>query len=367
MHIVVIGAGYTGLAAAKLAARWTDADVTLINERDRFVERVRLHQLAAGQTLRDLPIRDLLAGTRVRLVVDRVTAVEPSARTIILRDGAPVGYDRLVYALGSEADLESVPGVTEHAYPLAGVEQAQRLRQRLAEAQVVAVVGGGLTGIEAAAELAESLPRLRVHLVTGGELGDTLSRRGRNHLARTFTRLGVQVHEQAKVISVDQSGLELAGGDRVEADTVVWTAGFRVPNLAREAGFAVDHNGRLVVDETLRSVSHPEVSGIGDAAAVRRPGGQELRMACATGLPAAQQGVRALADRLADREPRPMRFRYLNQCISLGRKEALVQFTRADDSPREAILTGRLAARYKESIVRGTIVFEKHPTIPTTL
>ncbi|MEV0680419.1 FAD-dependent oxidoreductase [Actinosynnema sp. NPDC050436] len=362
-HIVVIGAGYAGLAAAKLAARWTDADVTLVNERDRFVERVRLHQLAAGQALRHLPLADLLAGTRVRLVVGRVTAVDPQAREVRLADRA-LTYDRLVYALGSHADLDSVPGVRAHAHTVATADEAERLRADLAGAEVVAVAGGGLTGIEAAAELAESLPHLRVALVTGGGLGEALSPKARRYLRATFDRLGVGVREHARVTSVDAEGLALADGTRVAADTVVWTAGFRVPELARDAGFAVDGTGRMVVDQTLTSVSHPEVLGIGDAAAIRRPDGLELRMACATGLPTTQRAVRALADRLRGQEPEPFRFSYVNQCVSLGRRHGLIQFVRGDDSPRDAVLTGRLAARYKEAVVRATVLFERHPRLP---
>ncbi|MBB5955491.1 NADH dehydrogenase FAD-containing subunit [Saccharothrix tamanrassetensis] len=362
-RIVVIGAGYAGLAAAKLAAKWTDAEVTLVNARDRFVERVRLHQLAAGQVLRDLPLADLLRGTGVDLVVDRVTAIDPQTRKITLTDGT-LGYDRLVYAVGSHADLDSVPGVREHAHTVATREDAERLRTDLAQARTVAVVGGGLTGVEAAAELAESHPELTVVLVTGGVPGAALSEKARRYLHRTFARLGVEVRENAHVTSVDAEGLRLADGGRVPADTVVWTAGFRVPELAREAGFAVDHNGRVVVDQTLTSVSHPEVLAIGDAAAIRRPDGLELRMACATGLPTAQRAVRALADRMRGLEPKPFRFSYINQCISLGRRHGLIQFVRGDDSPREAVLTGRLAARYKEAVVRGTILFERHPTLP---
>jgi NADH dehydrogenase FAD-containing subunit len=388
-RIVVVGAGYAGLAAAKLAARWTGAEVTLVNAGGRFVERVRLHQLAAGQPLRDLPLAGLLRGTGVRLVVDRVTGIDAATRTVRL-GGRELGYDRLVYAAGSQADLDSVPGAARYAYPLASYPEASRLRAHLADSGdggTVAVVGGGLTGIEAAAELAETLPRLKVRLVTGGVLGEALSLRGRRYLWRTFERLGVDVRECARVAEVRADGLLLAGGgdsapgdsprgdrvpgtgagsDHVAAATVVWTAGFRVSDLARRAGLAVDGAGRMIVDQTLRSVSHPEVSGVGDAAAIRRADGLELRMACATGLPSAQQAVRAMAAELAGREPRPLRYRYLNQCISLGRRDGLVQFVHADDTPREAVLTGRLAALYKEAIVRGTVLFERHPTLPAS-
>jgi NADH dehydrogenase FAD-containing subunit len=149
----------------------------------------------------------------------------------------------------------------------------------------------------------------------------------------------------------------------VSADTVVWAAGFCVPDLARDAGFAVDERGRMVVDPALRSVSHPEVYAIGDAAVMRRQDGQELRMACATGLPAARHAARAVRDGLGGRAPNPFRFRYVNQCISLGRRNALVQYVRADDSPVEFVLTGRLAALYKEVIVRGALTAQRHPAL----
>ncbi|GAA3866294.1 FAD-dependent oxidoreductase [Saccharothrix violaceirubra] len=363
-HIVVVGGGYTGLAAAKLLARWTEAEVTLVNDRDRFVERVRLHEFAAGRTPHDLPLTGLLDGTGVRLVVDRVTRIDADTREITLETGR-LHYDRLVYALGSRADLDSVPGAREHAFTVATREEAERLRVNLTTARSVVVIGGGLTGIEAAAELAEAHPHLAVTLATGGVFGGALSAKGRRHLRRVFDRLGVTVVDDARVTEVRADGVVLADRE-ITADTVVWTAGFRVPDLAREAGFEVDGRGRLVVDGTLSSVSHPEVIGVGDAAAVHRPDGLELRMACATGLPTTQYAIRTVAARLSGRVSKPLRFGYALQCVSLGRRDGLIQFVRGDDSPRELVLTGRLAARVKEAVVRGTVLFERHPTIPTS-
>lgn len=353
-HIVVLGAGYTGLTAAKLLATRTGATVTLVNDRDRFVERMRNHQLAAGQRLRGLPLRDLLGGTGVRLVVDRVARIDPEERRVELASGAePVGYDLLVYALGSQADLDAVPGAAEHATSIAEAERAARLRERMRTASTLAVVGGGLTGIEAATELAETYPDRTVRLVTTGTLGPALSERGQAHLYRAFDRLGIHLHEHAHVAEVAADGLLLESGVRIGADAVVWTTGFRVPQLAREAGLAVGDNGRMLVDTTMRSVSHPEVYGIGDAAAARRPDGRELRMGCGPGGLAGACAVRAIGDRLAGRTPRQLRVEFDGQCISLGRKDGLVQFTGSDDSPRRPLLTGRVAAAVKEAIVRG--------------
>ncbi|HVK25308.1 MAG TPA: FAD-dependent oxidoreductase [Actinokineospora sp.] len=363
-HIVVLGAGYSGLVAAKLAAR-KDTTVTLVNARDRFIERVRLHQLGAGQPLRDRPLADLIDGTGITLVVDRVTAIDPEAKTVHLTNGT-LPYDTLIYALGSQADLDTVPGTREHAFTVADADQATRLRERITSSGTVAVVGGGLTGIEAAAEIAETYPDAKVRLVTAGALGESLSEKARTYLRRAFDRLGVEVRDEVRVAEVRADGLVLDDGEHVGADTVVWTTGFRVSPLARAAGVAVDRRGRMVVDDTLRSVSHPDIYGIGDAAAAHLPDGDELRMACATSIPVAQQAVRAIMDRLAGREPKPLRFRYLGRCVSLGRRDALLQFVRRDDTVVEKVLTGRVAAFVKEQVVRSTVLAQRHPWIPGT-
>ncbi|MFW5418228.1 FAD-dependent oxidoreductase [Nocardiopsis sp. CNT-189] len=367
-QIVVLGAGYAGLPAAKLAARRTGARVTLVNASDRFVERVRLHQLGSGQELRDRPLKELLSGTGVRLVVDRAERIDAESRTVHLAASPePLRYDILIYAPGSGPDLASVPGAAEHAHGVTTREQAERLLKRLPESRSVAVVGGGLTGIEAAAEIAESHPGLEVRLITAERLGAALSRIGTAHLRRTFARLGVSVVERAPVAEVRADGPVLAGGDRVAADTVVWTTGFSVPDLARRAGVETAGDGRIAVDATMRSLSHPEVYAVGDAAALVSGDGKRLRMSCATGIPSGQHAVRSIAARESGRPARPLRFAYLQQCISLGREDGLIQFVRPDDSPRERILTGRAAVLYKEAIVRGAAYTMRRPGIPASL
>ncbi|MEU8404959.1 FAD-dependent oxidoreductase [Micromonospora sp. NPDC048842] len=365
-RLVVLGAGYAGLGAARRAARRlrrTDVEVTLINATDRFVERIRLHQLAAGQTLRDRPLRTMLDGADVKLVVARVTAIDVDASTVRM-DAEPytVGFDTLVYALGSGADVGSVPGVRQHAFTIAEAAQAQRLRSHLLGASagdVVAVVGGGLTGIETATELAEAYPGLRIELVTSDDLGGWLSPPARRHLGRAFDRMGIGVRQGVRVEMVSAAGLRLDDGRDLDAEVVVWTAGFRVSALADRAGLAVDGRGRMIVDETCRSVSHPQVYGIGDAAAAPAFGG-ETRMSCQTGLPMGLYAADAIAAVLNGRTPTPLRIRYVWQNISLGRRDGITQFTRADDSPIGAVLTGRSAIGFKEAISRSTVYRLRH-------
>ncbi|GAA4774043.1 hypothetical protein GCM10023200_03160 [Actinomycetospora chlora] len=155
-EIVVIGGGYAGVMAANRLTGRADAVVTLINPRPRFVERIRRHQHLTGSHDAAVDFRTLLARP-VRLTVDTVTAIDRADRRLTLASGATVRYDHLVYAVGSGSAAPTAPGAAEHAYPLAELDQVERLRPVLDAAPPsgpLTVVGAGPTGIEVAAELA---------------------------------------------------------------------------------------------------------------------------------------------------------------------------------------------------------------------
>jgi len=371
-RIVVLGAGYTGaVAAGRLAKRLhrDDVTLTLVNPEADFVERVRLHQVAAGQDLAPRPFDRVFAGTGVELKLARVAAVDVDRKAVTV-DGAAgreeLAYDSLVYALGSGWNHGGVPGVAEHAHEVSSRPGALRLRERLAALEAgrpVVVVGGGLTGLEAATEIAEARPDLDVALVARGAFGDWLSEKGRGHLWKVARRLGVTVHEHAAVAAVGADRVTTAAGDDIPADVTVWTTGFAVHPLAEATGLELAADGRIAVDATMRSVSHPDVYAVGDAAMALGPGDKPLRMSCASGVPMAWQAADALAARLTGAEVPRVGIRYAQQCVSLGRGEALIQFVTADDRAKEKALTGRFAARYKEFICKAAAWGVAHPTL----
>ncbi|RAO09399.1 NAD(P)/FAD-dependent oxidoreductase [Micromonospora noduli] len=353
-RVLILGAGYAGMAAAtQLAARTRRADVqvTVVNAQERFTERLRLHMTATGQRLADLDISELLAGTGAQFVRGWVTAVDAHAKTVRVDDSRVLRYDTLVYALGSVTDTAAVPGVEEHAYSLDGPSGATTLADRLARlgAGTVVVVGSGLTGIEAAAEIAERHPEVGVTLVGQQDPGASMNPKARAYLRGALTRLGVQMVTGAAVTRVRPDAVELAGAETVAADIVLWTGGTRVAPLAAAAGLTVDERGRVVTDSALRSVSHPEVYAIGDAAAIRQGYGV-LHGTCQSGMPTGVHAAVSIARALRGRQPRPFRFGYYHTPVSLGRNDAVVQFTRPDDSPRRGCLTGRMAVWYKETV-----------------
>lgn len=372
-RIIVLGAGYAGaIAAGRLARRLHRDDValTLVNAEPDFVERVRMHQLAVGQDLKARPLDEMLAGTGVALRVAKVTGVDADRRTVTVADAdggsGELEYDTLVYALGSGWNDQGVPGVAEHAHEIASRAGALRLRERLAgldAGQHVLVVGGGLTGVEAATEIAEARPDLAVALATRGGLGDWLSARGRGHLQKVFGELRITVHEDTDVTGVGADRVTTADGGVLPAAVTVWTTGFAVHPIARTTTLRTTDTGRIMVDATMRSLSHPDVYAVGDAALVEGPGGKPLRMSCASGVPTAWQAADAIAARLTGGRVPNIPIRYFNQCVSLGRREGLIQYVTADDRSVGAALTGRIAALYKEVICKGAAWGVAHPVL----
>ncbi|WP_245721548.1 NAD(P)/FAD-dependent oxidoreductase [Nocardia crassostreae] len=273
-RIVVLGAGYAGAYSAGYLARQLHADdfeITVVNAEADFVERLRLHQLAAGHELPHRPLAEVFAGTDIRLRLARVTGVDADRRTVTIADDEGVDrleYDTLLYALGSTVADQGVPGVAEHAFHGAARPSALRLRARLDELGEngrVLVVGGNLTAIEAATEIAEARPGLRVSLATRGELGGWLGPKARRHLQRAIERFGITVHEHTEIERVGEAGAFAADGAFFASDATVWTAGFAVHPIAAASGLAVEPNGQITVDRQLRSISHPDVYVAGDS------------------------------------------------------------------------------------------------------
>jgi NADH dehydrogenase len=352
-QVVVVGGGYAGTLAANHLRRRTDVDVTLINSRPVFVERIRLHQLVADTGAATADYGTLLADG-IRLVVDAVERIETADRRVLLESGAELDYDYLIYAVGSTGAVPSgVPGAAEFAHSVADLESAQRLRYALTDlplAAPITVVGGGLTGIETASELAE---RGRpVTLVCGGILGPSLSARGRRSVAKRLRNLGVNVLESVAAGEVRWDAVVLSDGAVLPSAATVWTAGFAVPDLAARSGLRTDAVGRLLTDETLTSIDDERIVAAGDSAA---PSGEPLRMSCQAAGPLGAQAANTVLSRIAGRTPAVLNQAFVGQCISLGRTHGTIQLARTDDTPVNMIVGGRSAASIKEAICRGTL------------
>lgn len=356
--IVVLGGGYAGVLAANRLAR-DGQNATLVNASDRFCERIRLHQLGAGQALARIPITELLGANAARWQLGWVDEIDLASRRLHLRGGVSLAFDTLVLATGSEGDRADVPGAVEHAWGIAELHDATRLAEEiagLAEGRArLLVVGGGLTGIELAIELASAHPGLQVLLASAGDPARSFSAGAQRHLRRKLATLRVEVIANVRVTELSADHARLAGGGRIPFEACVWAGSVRALSEGREAGLQVDESGRALLDDRLRSRSHPFVSVVGDAGIVFKTAERASAASCQLAM---SMGA-YVADRLS-REARgltvePFRFRAPIRCVSLGRNDGIVQGLRADESPARLAVVGHLAAKIKEGICNMTV------------
>jgi NADH:ubiquinone reductase (H+-translocating) len=347
MKVVVVGAGYAGtIAANRLSKKVPEAEITVINPRAEFVERVRLHEQIAGTGTAATPLTAMLRdGITVRL--GSVEKIGDGGVTFV--DGEACDFDYVILAVGST--VTPLPG-TVAVGTWEGAEQARTKLAEIPAGGVVTVVGGGPTGIETASEVAFARPDLRVRLV-GQTIGASLSDGARQRVRSGLDRLNVEVVQDS--VAVLDAGRGEGGGDtvglrsgrRLDSGLTMWAIIGTVPDLAARSGLEVDADGRAVVDDLLRSVTDRRIFVVGDCAAV--PG---ARAACATATPQGAHAADTLARMIKGREPKPYSMGYTGQALSLGRRDGLVQASRRDDTVRRLYIAGRGAAMVKERVCR---------------
>lgn len=333
--VLVVGAGYAGVAAANRIAAG-GAAVTVVDPREEFVERVRLHRLAAGTGAATVPLREVLH-RRVHTRAARVTRIGDGTAT--LDDGDVLRFDRLVYAVGSGAGT-----APDGALRVDTLENARRVHDATAalpDGAVLAVVGAGLTGLETATELAAARPGLRVRLLSAGPVAAELPVRSRDRVRARLASLGVEVGE----------GVTVTDPAALGAGLVVWTTTPAVPGLARDSGLPVDDDGRLRTDATLTCTGDARIVGAGDAVAAPPEVGL-VRASCQAALPLGVAAARTVLAGLRGRPAPAASVSYAAQCLALGPDAALIQLVDRHDVPRPVALGGGAAAVVKEQVCR---------------
>jgi NADH dehydrogenase FAD-containing subunit len=360
-RVLILGGGYAGLLAAARITRSSRARVTLVDQRARFTQRIRLHELLAGAAPPGISYEPALARRGAAFVQARVERIDPARQEVIVagasRRSKRLGYDLLLIALGSVTAAGS-PGVVTHALrlndPAALAAASIQLRDLAARNGRVLVVGDGLTAIETAAELAAQRPGLRVTIAAHRPVGKDYNPAAASHLVTSLGGLGIDIVEGVSVTALEAGVAWLADGRRLEYDACVWAGGFAAPPLLAEAGLPVDAVGRALVTPRLQVHDHPAIFVAGDSAAAG-DGSQTIRMGCVSAQPMGAHAGANLAAIVAGNQPEPFRFGFFIRCVSLGRHDGLVQFVDAQDRPTERVLTGRAAALVKELVCRMTL------------
>ncbi len=363
-RVVVLGAGYAGLlAVVRLAGktRRQNVEITLVNASDHFVERPRLHQFATNQQIVPRPLSNTLEGTGITFAQGWVSKIDTARHEVTVETGSytrRIGYDKMIYALGSTNDRESVPGVRDYAYALtpAGPRSAAGLREILPRLNAaggrVLVGGGGATGIEAAAEFAESYPNLHLQLATRGAFGMFLNEKIAAYMRQSLQRLGVTVIDHTTITEVREGEALTATGGTIPFDLCLWTGGFVAPTVARESGLSVNEKGQVLIDPFMRSISHPDIYAVGDAAHPVQEPGVPVRMSAYASCIMGAHGADCLAAEILHKTPQPFSFAYLGQAVALGRHDAIGLNNYPDDKPNEPYFTRRLGYEGREFFVR---------------
>jgi len=366
-HIVIIGCGFGGLAAARELAG-ADLRVTLIDRSNHHLFQPLLYQVAtAGLSAPAIaaPIRHILAGQRnLTTLMACVADIDARRRCVRLEDGVEIGYDYLIVAAGSTHSYFGHDDWARHAPPLKTLEDAFEIRKRTlmaferAERETdearraawltFAVIGAGATGVEMAGTLAEigrhtlrgefrhiDSRQARVVLLEGSErvlppYPPDLSAKAEAQLRR----LGVEVRTGCRVSAIDADGIRFAGPDGDEwlpTRTVVWSAGVAASPLgqalARHGGARLDRGGRVQVQQDLSLAASPEVFVIGDLAAVSSEGQPVPGVS-----PAAKQmgrtAARNILRSLKGQPGLPFRYRDYGSLATIGRKAAVAMVGR---------------------------------------
>jgi len=326
--VVIAGAGYAGLAAARSLAHEKNVRVVLINKHAYHLLQFQLHEAAVDKIDVDtltLPMTGVLP-REVEFVKAQITGFDFKTRSV-RTDHGDFHYDRLIIALGSQPATFNIPGLSEHALMLKSAANARSIRGQL-EATLTAltsatrltpypiVIGGaGITGVELATELAEGLSEMeRQYGLKRGAIEVVLveaaatvlpgfDRKTIDEAARVLRKINVDVRTSTAIerVEADRVWVKPIGSDRSEAiatATVIWTGGVRANALVLNSGLTLGERGAALVDEYLRSINYPEVSVIGDNAVVRDPRDGKVALPC--GQLAAQQGEYAAEQIIAD-------------------------------------------------------------------
>jgi len=357
--VVIIGAGFAGLNAAK-ELKGTPVEVTIIDRRNFHLFQPLLYQVAAAAlNPSDIayPIRSIFRrqSNITGILLAEVTGIDLDRRVVRLDDNSEVAYEYLIVAAGATHSYFGRDEWAQVAPGLKTIEDALHIRGRILAAFEAAerdpesaerlltfvVVGGGPTGVELAGALIEiavhSMERefhaidpgsARVILVEGTDRILPVYPEGLSESARLqLESLGVEVRTGALVELVDSSGVILVGGERIEAANVLWAAGVMASTLGVGLETETDRSGRVVVGEDLTLPGHPEVFVVGDLAVV--PGVPGVAPAA---MQMGRHAARAIKSDIAGESRSGFRYRNKGSLATIGRARGVAHFPRLDFS-----------------------------------
>ncbi|MEZ6874929.1 NAD(P)/FAD-dependent oxidoreductase [Enterobacter sp. KBR-315C3_2022] len=343
-QILIVGSGFSGMWAAVSAARLSAlegnnglkiavlAPAPELRVRPRFYEE-KVSTLVA-------PLGGLFDELGIEFIAGSAESIDVNAKTVTWLDASGgksvVSYERLVLATGSQARRPPIAGLAEHAFDIDQLESAQAFEAHLdslaahpvsAQRNTVVVCGGGFTGIELATELPARLrarfgadTQTKVIVVErGAVIGGRYSEALRKTIEDASRELGVEWRLNSEIEAIDEGGVTLKNGERIASSTVVWTAGVEANALSQQISDDRDSQGRLIVNENLQVVQHPDVYATGDMAHAKTDDvGNTALMTCQHAIQLGKFAGHNAAASLLGAEPYPYRQVNYVTCLDLG-------------------------------------------------
>jgi NADH dehydrogenase len=356
-RVVVIGAGFGGLEAARNLAK-LPVQVTLIDRTNHHTFQPLLYQVAtAGISPGEIaaPIRWILRSRKnVEVIMDEVVGFDLTRKIVQLPD-LEIPFDYLVVASGAQHSYFGHDEWEPLAPGLKTIEDALEIRRRvllafeLAEKQVAsggpqpmltfAIVGGGPTGVELAGTLAEIAhkvlqhefrsidpKRTRILLLEGGpQILPTYAPDLSESAVRQLQHLGVEVRAPAMVTQITPGAVWI-GAERIPAAVILWAAGVAASSLGKKLGASTDRAGRVMVNPDLSIASHPNVFVIGDLATLKDEAGKPLPGVAPVAMQEGRYVAKAVANDLRKSPRRPFHYVDKGSLATIGRAAAVAQF-----------------------------------------
>jgi len=360
-HVVIVGAGFGGLAVAHGLAG-ADVKITIIDQRNHHLFQPLLYQVGTASLATSeiaWPIRHLVRNRKeITTLLGVVTGVDTQNRTVSLEDGGTTNYDTLVLATGAQHAYFGHDEWEPYAPGLKTLEDATSIRRRIllslerAERETdparraallnFVIVGGGPTGVELAGAIAELAHRMlpeefrhidtrkaRVVLIEAGpRILPSFTEDLSAYAHASLERMGVEIQLGAAVRECNDQGV-IYGDQPLAAKVILWAAGVRASSAAAWAGLPADNAGRAQVEPDLTAPGHPEIFVIGDTATINAWRGKPV-----PGIaPAAkQQGIhvaRTIKMRLrGDTAQRLFRYKHSGNLATIGGHAAVIDFGR---------------------------------------
>ncbi|WP_024433888.1 NAD(P)/FAD-dependent oxidoreductase [Acinetobacter baumannii] len=292
-RIIIAGSGFAGLWAAlaaqraiHLASQEQNIEVMMVSPSPNVGIRPRLYEAVLENMNPD--ISELLSVVGVKFLAGWVNKIDSNQQTIEVAttDGNKqnLSYDRFVLATGSTTFMPPIPGLKEYGFSVNTLEDAEKLDHHLknlatkpanAARNTVVVAGGGLTGLETVTEMPERLRSIldemdvRVFLVDSStDIGAAMGDQAATVIREALNELGVEGKAGLRVTALDATGVTLSNGEKIETETVIWTAGMRANPLTSQIAGEKDNLGRLIGDAYLHAPEAKNIFVTGDTVKV---------------------------------------------------------------------------------------------------